>query len=82
MLGFAVAICFAKKSEIVIGNTALIGSALSGFAAFSVIKIQRHVFAGIPIQSTIIALAAVEKKFVVIHNYNSLFVLIITVTRI
>lgn len=82
MLGFAGAIYFAEKSEIVIGNVALIGSALSGFAAFSMIKIQRHVFAGIPIQSTIIALAAIEKKLVVIHNYNSLFVLIITVTWI
>jgi hypothetical protein len=68
MLRFTCGISIIQKGEIVIGNTALIRPALSGFAAFAVVEIQRHVFTGVAIQPAIITLAAVEKKLVLTHS--------------
>lgn len=42
--------------------------AFSGFAALAVIKIKRHIFAGVPIQTTVFGIAtSIDKNLMFVH---------------
>jgi uncharacterized protein (AIM24 family) len=68
MPGFACGIGVTQKSQIIVGDTALPGAALTGFTALAMINIQGHMFAWITIESAIITLAAVKEKLVIAHS--------------
>lgn len=68
MPGFACAICLVRKGQVVVGDAAFFCAALSGFAAFAVVDIQRHILAGVKIESAIITFATIKEKLVITHN--------------
>lgn len=68
MPGVVCAARITQESLVIIGDRTFFGTAFSRFSAFAVIKIQWHIFAGVPIQTAVMPLAAVEKELVVAHS--------------